>query len=663
MAATTLPNAERGSRDSPDDFRLGYVSVLAGVIGVAAAIIAYLIYHFIGFLYNLFFYQRIGFEFVEPTGSAGSVLVAADGTVNSLLFPPSGPPLWIVLVPAFGGLIAGLMAQYGSRRIIGHGIPEAMEAVWSNDSKVEPRILILKPISAAIAIGTGAPFGVEGPIIQSGGAMGSVFGQWISTTVAERKVLLACGAAAGMAATFNTPLAGILVAIELLVFEFRARSFVPISIASVIATGARRPLIGTGPMFHMGDVPIDLFSNLPFLVVLGIIIGGVAIIFKDGYFWAEEYIHRIPVNDVLLPAIGGLILGVMGLLVPRTFGVGYGVAEEILNNELAVGVVFLVMVFKVVGVYVTLGSKTSGGFLAPVFVAGAAIGSVFAHSVNALVPGVTIPVALFALAGLGTLFGVVSNATFGFTLFAIEVTGQYEAILPVFLVGVVADAVATLYMGSDLMTAELSDRGIDVHQDYEIDVLKRFNAGEVMDEKPAVINPGVTVAQLAATVAETDDSTSRSPIANGGFEAAIDESESIADAEPIDLAPNDERTIHDGFPIVDSDGALTGVITYGDLVRAIARDQEDRTVGELGTSELIVGYPDERLFDTVVRMAENDIEQLPIVSRADETELVGWLDSQHLMTSALRQLDEERVREEGRLSGYINLLTAKRRSS
>ncbi|WP_254546790.1 chloride channel protein [Halomarina pelagica] len=630
---------------------------------MAAAVIAYLIYHFIGLLYNLFFYQRVAFEFVEPTESAGSVLVASDGTVNSLLFPPSGPPLWIVLVPALGGLIAGVMAQYGSRRIIGHGIPEAMEAVWSNDSRVRPRILVLKPISAAIAIGTGAPFGVEGPIIQSGGAMGSVFGQWISTTVAERKVLLACGAAAGMAATFNTPLAGILVAIELLVFEFQARSFVPISIASLIATGARRPLIGVGPMFHVDEITAELFPNLPYLVALGIVIGGAAILFKDGYFSAERYIHRIPVNDVLLPAIGGLIFGVMGLLVPRTFGVGYGVAEEILNNELAVGLVFVVMLFKVVGVYVTLGSKTSGGFLAPVFVAGAAIGSVFAHGVNALLPGVTIPVTLFALAGLGTLFGVVSNATFGFTLFAIEVTGQYEAILPVFLVGVVADAVATLYMDSDLMTAELSDRGIDVNQDYEVDVLKRFNAGEVMDEKPAILNPGVTVAQLAATIAETENATSQSPIANGGLEQAVDESGAIADAEPLELAEDPERTIHDGFPIVDSGGALESIITYGDLVRAIARDHGDRTVGELGTSDLVVGHPDERLFDAVVRMADHDIEQLPIVPRDDETTLVGWLDSQDLMTSALRKLEEEQIREEGRLSGYVRTITDYRRES
>lgn len=637
MATTDSQNIGEGSSGSAGEFRLGYISVLAGVIGVGAGIVAFLIYHFIGFLYNLFFYQRISFEFIVP--------------------PNSGLPLWIVLVPAFGGLIAGVMAQYGSPRIIGHGIPEAMEAVWSNESKIEPRVLFLKPISAAIAIGTGAPFGVEGPIIQSGGAMGSVFGQWISMTAAERKVLLACGAAAGMAATFNTPLAGILVAIELLVFEFRSRSFVPISIASLIATGVRHPLLGVEPLFQVeAEYAIQLFAHLPFLVGLGIIIGIAAIIFKNGYFWAEGQIHGIPVNDIILPAIGGLVLGMMGLLVPRTFGVGYEVAEEILNNELTVTLVLLVMVFKVVGVYVTLGSKTSGGFLAPVFVAGAAIGNAFAHGVNAFVPGITVSPALFALAGLGTLFGVVSNATFGFTLFTIEVTQQYEAIIPVFLVAVVADAVATLYMGPDLMTAELTERGIDVSQDYEVDVLKRFNIGEVMDKTPVTIPPDVTVAQLVTTITEGD--TSELSITNVGLDRLVEESTS--DDELLDFTDESERTLHDGFPIVDSDGTLVGIITYGDMVRAISRNEDERTVEEIGTTDLVVGYADEQLFNGVVRMANADIEQLPIVSRETETELVGFLDTEDMMTSALQRLKEEQEIEEGRLSRYTNLLTAKR---
>lgn len=629
---------ENESDDIAVNFHLKHISVLAGIAGVGAAILAYLIYHFIGFLYNLFFYQQIGFSFIEP--------------------PTSGLPLWIILVPALGGLICGLMAKYGSKQIVGHGIPEAMEAVWNNKSKVKLRVLILKPISAAIAIGTGAPFGVEGPIIQGGGAMGSVIGQWVSTTATERKVLLACGAAAGMAATFNTPLAAILVAIELLVFEFKARSFIPISIASLMATGTRRLLIGTGPMFHMETISFNFFANLPFLIGLGIIIGFAAIAFNKGYFSAERYLHRVPVNDVLLPAIGGLILGVMGLLVPRTFGVGYSVAEEILNSQLTWGMVLLVMIFKVGGVYVTLGTKTSGGFLAPVFIAGAAIGNVYAHSINAIIPGISVPVSLFALAGLGTLFGVVSNATFGFTLFAIEVTGHFDALLPVFLVAVIADMVTTLYMKSDIMTTELAQRGVDITQDYEVDMLKRFQCSEIMDPNPATITPEVTIAQLAAFIAKEEGESEH--ILSEKPDKISQQSELLKGATPHEMLHIKSKTVHDAFPIVDSKGSLMGIITYGNIVKALARGQQNSTVEEVGTMDLTTGYPDENLFKLVVRMGKHNIEQLPIVSRDNNKKLVGLLDSQDLITTSLRQMHDEQEREQGKLSYYINMLPSRR---
>lgn len=620
------------------NFRLIYLSVLAGLAGIAAALLAFIIYHFIGFLYNLFFYQRIGFSFVEP--------------------PTSGLPWWIIFVPVLGGLICGLLAKYGSKQIIGHGIPEAMEAVWKNKSKVKLRVLFLKPISAAIAIGTGAPFGVEGPIIQGGGALGSGIGQWLSTTATERKVLLACGAAAGMAATFNTPLAAILVAIELLVFEFKTRSFIPISIASLFATGIRRIIIDTGPMFKMESISYDFFSNLPFLIGLGIILGFVAIVFNKGYFKTEGILHKTPLNDVLLPGLGGLILGIMGFLVPRTFGVGYLVGEEILNNELVWSTVLLVMLFKVGGVYVTLGTKTSGGFLAPVFIAGAAIGCLYAKGLNALIPGLTLSVSLFALAGLGTLFGVVSNATFGFTLFAIEATGHFDALLPVFLVAVIADIVTSLYMESDIMTTELNQRGVQVTQGYEIDMLKRFQCDEVMSNNPATVTTDVTIAQLAGFIATHKSNNQKITSAANEISEYAKYFENSQELTKL----TDGKTIHDAFPILNDNGDLLGIITYGDIVKAIAQGKLNSTTNEIGTLNPIVGYPDEMLFDLVLRMGKKDIEQLPIVSRDDETKLLGLLDSQDLISSSLKKLEEEEQREPGRLSYYINMLPSRRKN-
>ena len=238
-------------------------------------------------------------------------------------------------MPVIGGIIVGFMAKYGRRKIKGHGIPEAMEAVLTSRSRIEAKVAILKPLSAAIAIGTGGPFGAEGPIIQTGGAFGSLVGQLISTTAAERKVLLACGAGAGMAATFNTPIAGVILAIELLLFEFRARSFIPLVIASTLATSVRAVLLGQRSMFTMGNANFDVLHGLPFYVLLGVICGVAAIGFTKLLYWVEDQFDRLPIDDLWHPAIGALGLGIIGFFVPRVLGVGYDTISDILNNNLA----------------------------------------------------------------------------------------------------------------------------------------------------------------------------------------------------------------------------------------------------------------------------------------------------------------------------------------
>src|SRR6267154_6775125 len=232
-------------------FRLGFISLLAATVGVIAGVVAFFLYNLIGLFTNLAFYHVWSFHFRSPA--------------NNQLGP------WVILIPVVGGIIVGFMAKYGSPKIKGHGIPEAMEAVLTSKSRIEAKVAILKPISAAIAIGTGGPFGAEGPIIQTGGAFGSVIGQIFSTTASERKVLLACGAGAGMAATFNTPIAGVILAIELLLFEFRSRSFVPLVIATTLATSIRQLLLGTGPMFHVSTMNFGIPRALPYYLVLGLL--------------------------------------------------------------------------------------------------------------------------------------------------------------------------------------------------------------------------------------------------------------------------------------------------------------------------------------------------------------------------------------------------------
>src|SRR5437762_13533845 len=295
----------------PAQFRIVLMSFLAAAVGLVAGLVAYILYKLIGLFTNLFFFH----EWSTTFRSVGSHHLGA----------------WVILVPVVGGLIVGVMAKYGSPKIKGHGIPEAMEAVLTNRSRIEPKVALLKPISAAIAIGTGGPFGAEGPIIQTGGAIGSLVGQAFHTTTVERKVLLACGAAAGMSATFNTPIAGVVLAIELLLFEFKSRSFIPLVIASTIATSVHIELMGPGQMFKVSAVDFGIPAALPWYVLLGLLCGLAAVGFSKLLYWVEDQFEKLPVNDMWWPAIGALGLGIIGYFVPRVFGVGYDTITAILN--------------------------------------------------------------------------------------------------------------------------------------------------------------------------------------------------------------------------------------------------------------------------------------------------------------------------------------------
>jgi H+/Cl- antiporter ClcA len=329
----------------PAHFRMVLVSFLAAGIGLVAGLIAFVLYNLIGLFTNIFFYHRFSTAFVSARHNQFG--------------------LWVILIPVIGGIVVGFMAKYGSSKIKGHGIPEAMEAVLINRSRIEPRVAILKPISAAIAIGTGGAFGAEGPIIQTGGAIGSLVGQVLHTTASERKVLLACGAAAGMSATFNTPIAGVILAIELLLFEFKARSFIPLAIASTLATAVHMQLLGAGPMFKVTAMDFGIPHALPFYLLLGLVCGLAAVAFSKFLYWTEDQFEKLPVDELWWPAIGALGLGIIGYFVPRVLGVGYDTIGDILNANLAWKILIVVMVAKAVALVISLGSGTSGGCWRP----------------------------------------------------------------------------------------------------------------------------------------------------------------------------------------------------------------------------------------------------------------------------------------------------------
>ena len=575
-------------------FRTGTVSLLAAAIGILAGFIAYVLYNLIGLFTNLFFYHRWSFAFVS----------ARDNHLGML----------VIVTPVIGGIIVGIMARYGSDKIRGHGIPEAMEAVLINRSRIEPKVAILKPISAAIAIGTGGPFGAEGPIIQTGGAVGSLVGQLMHTTAAERKVLLACGAAAGMAATFSTPIAGVILAIELLLFEFKSRSFIPLVIASTLATSVHFQLMGSGPMFKVGALDFGLPHALPFYLILGVLCGAAALGFSKLLYWVEDRFEKLPIHYMWWPAIGALGLGIIGYFVPRVLGVGYDTISDILNARMLLGALLAVMIFKSAALVISLGSGTSGGLLAPMFMVSAAMGAVFAMVVDKIWPAANLAPGAFALVAMGAVFGAASRAAFTFIIFAFEITRDYNSVLPLMLVTVIADAIAVHYAKNSIMTEKLARRGLHIHTDYEPDVFQSVTVAQTMSKEFDTVPTSMTVAELAERITKRDPTV----------------------------------THHQGVFIVDAEGRLAAIITPADIMRALEKEQSGKmTVLEAGSPNPIVTYPGEVLYDAAARMLRSNVGRLPVCSWEEPGRPVGYLGRSQVMAARLRRLEEEYVREPG----------------
>ena len=584
----------------PAQFRMLLVSFLAAGIGLVAGCIAFLLYNLIGLFTNIFFFHRFSTNFISPR-------------LNHL-----GP--WVIVTPVIGGIIVGFMAKYGSAKIKGHGIPEAMEAVLANRSRIEPKVAILKPISAAIAIGTGGPFGAEGPIIQTGGAVGSLVGQVLHTTASERKVLLACGAAAGMSATFNTPIAGVILAIELLLFEFKSRSFIPLVVASTLATAVHVRLLGSGPMFSVVPVDFGIPRALPFYLLLGVICGLAAVGFSKLLYWVEDQFDKLPIDELWWPAIGALGLGVIGYFVPRVLGVGYDTIGDILNANLALKLLLVIMVAKAVALVVSLGSGTSGGLLAPMFMSSAALGGAYAMVIDRVYPGAQLAAGAFALVAMGAVFGAASRATFTFIIFAFEITRDYNSVLPLMLVSVIADGMAMWLMPkSSIMTEKLARRGMHIHMEYETDVLQQVSVAEMMDRELPAISSDMSVGELAERIARRDPAVSK----------------------------------HEGLLILDANRDLQGVITRSDILRAFEKDSEGKmSVLDAGSCDLVVTYPDELLHDAAAKMLRRNVGRLPVVERTRSQRVVGYLGRQEIMAARLRRLDDEHLREPGWASRF-----------
>lgn len=580
--------------DFTTDKRVLLLSVMALGIGVIGTVVAWVLLQLIALITNIAFYQRISTEFVSPAYNTLGILV--------------------IFVPVIGGLIIGLMARYGSEKIRGHGIPEALEAILIDRSKMSPKVAVLKPVSSAISIGTGGPFGAEGPIIMTGGALGSLFAQFFRLTAAERKTLLVAGASAGMAAVFAAPLAAVLLAVELLLFEWKPRSFIPVALAAAVAGALRIPILGAGPIFPVSPhAPLDA-TGLLVAALVGIIAGLASGILTSLVYLFEDLFNKLPIHWMWWPAIGGIAVGIGGFIDPRVLGVGYDVIQQLLNGQIIGAAALGLLVGKALVWSIALGSGTSGGVLAPLLIMGGALGAFLANWIPYGNAG------LWALIAMSAIMGGTMRSPLTAIVFTLELTHDLNVLPALLLACVAADAVTVLLLRRSILTEKVARHGHHILREYVVDPFELLRVGEVMDQQVPTIPATLPVTELAARISKGDS----------------------------------QLAARQGTPIVDAEGKLVGIITRSDLMHAMERENlAEMTVLDAGNRNLIVAYPDETMRQALAKMHEHNIGRLPVVRRDDPRHLVGYLGRSGVMSARMKMLEEERVREQSWGLGHV----------
>lgn len=480
-------------------FITALASINAGIVGVIAKALVLLIFLFT----NLFFFGSFSFHESSPA-------------TNTLGY-------WVIVIPVVGGLIVGFMARYGSRAIRGHGIPEAMEKIVTEESKIHPMITILKPLSAAISIGTGGPFGAEGPIISTGGALGSFCGQTLHITAQERKILLAAGATAGMTAIFGTPFAAILLAIELLLFEFSATSFVPVMIACITGACMHFVLFSTAPTFPMPPIPSVNSLSVIAYTLIGIFVGLASVFVTKFVYWIEDGFEKIPVHWMWWPALGGIAVGAVGCFAPRTLGVGYDNITDTLSGNLPLSILISLCFWKFISWAIALGSGTSGGTLAPLLTIGSAIGCLLGMFIQHYFPNVHVNISLAALVGMAALFAGASRAILTSIVFAMETTMQESTLLPLIAGCSSAYLVSFIMMRTTIMTEKIKRRGINLPENYRPDVLALKSVADIVCRTEECITTSIdeTVYSLVDRIKRSDIDQRMILIIDNGFAVGI----------------------------------------------------------------------------------------------------------------------------------------------
>ncbi|MEI7035662.1 chloride channel protein [Fulvimonas yonginensis] len=581
----SLDAARMPRRSTLVDRRVLRITLVALVLGVVAAFIAQVLTALIGLVTNLAFYGRWSTAFSSPAGHH------------------LGP--WVIVVPVIGGLLVGAMARWGSRAIRGHGIPEAMEQVLLNESKIPPRITFLKPVSSAIAIGTGGPFGAEGPIIATGGALGSFIGQLLRVTGGERKVLLAAGAAAGMAAVFGSPVAAVVLAVELLLFELRPRSLIPVALSTVAATAVRYALQGTAPVFAMPPLAEPGAVALACYVGVGALLGLISVGVTRIVYGVEDAFEKLPVHWMWWPALGGIAVGVVGYFAPLTLGVGYTNIEDIVSGQFTLHALFFLCVMKFISWSIALGSGTSGGTLAPLFTIGGALGALMGIGLAAIAPQYGIDPRIAGLVGMAAIFAGASRALLTAVVFAFETTGQPAGLLPLLGGCTAAYLISALMMRNTIMTEKIARRGVRVPAEYAADYLEQIAVGDACSRDVVTLRADQTLGEVRRWLGE-----------------------------------GSPQSQHQGFPVVDAQNRVQGVLTRRSLLDP--QWSYTLTLGDLVTRAPIVVKEDHSLREAADHMVAEQVGRLVVVSREAPHTMVGIITRGDLLSAHARRLHEAR---------------------
>ncbi|MCC6181683.1 MAG: chloride channel protein [Bacteroidia bacterium] len=565
-----------------DKKRLLIISGIALIIAVVVSLIARFLVYLIDLITNISFYGTFSFNHSNPI----------DNQLG----------IYVIFIPALGGIIIGFMAMYGSKAIRGHGIPEAMEQILTNHSKIKPSITYLKPLSAAISIGTGGPFGAEGPIIATGGALGSTIGQYLKISHQERKILLAAGATAGMSAIFNSPIAAIFLAIELLLFEFSPRSIIPIAIACMTGASSHFILFGHEPVFFTNQIIESPNAyTLPTYVLLGVIFGFVSVFVSKAVYFIEDKFEKLPIHWMWWPAIGGLFVGLIGYYSPRTLGVGYENIIDVLSGTLSVQILLSLCILKFISWAIALGSGTSGGTLAPLLTIGGAIGALLGLATKHYFPSIDISISLTALVGMAAVFAGSSRALLTSIIFAMETTGQQNVLVPLLISCVIAYLISYLLMKNTIMTEKIARRGINTPHSYKADVLEKITVERVLNDSGIVISE-------ENTIKETRNFLSK----EGNYQSNY-------------------------FIISSNQGDYKGIISSSNLFSE--HHEDSKNLGALIRRNSAYVYQNSSLRSTVETMVKENIDVLPVISDMNK-QIIGVISYKDILSAYKIDVEE-----------------------